>query len=1208
MSKLQEPAVDTTDEVSRLISLLHDTTRQIEELTAGQVDSVADSQGRIFLLHHAQVQLREHEAIRQASVLNALPAHIALIDELGVIVSVNDAWRQFGATNGLLTPASAVGANYLKVCDSAHGDIEADARAVAAGIRSVLGGQAKSFSREYSCHSPTQDRWFLMRVSPVTAGMSTGAVIMHLDISAEKRIEQNLLISESRFRQLAENIRDMFFLRDADSKRMLYVSPAYETIWCRSVESLYADPHSWIDSIHPEDRADVQEKSRQGLLSGEFNLHYRIVRPDGTVRWIESKGTPVRNERGQIVRIAGIASDFTVEKQAQEALQNSVNEQKLLAQELEAERSRLLDAQRVAMVGSWETNMVDATVRWSEEIHRIFETDPHTLNPTHQGFLLFVHPADRAAVEEAFAASFKQKESCSIEHRLLLPDGRIKFVEERWQPYFDQAGQPARAVGTCQDITLRMQSAIALQTSEKEFRTLAESMPQIVWIAGADGGNTYFNQHWMDYTGLSLEESLGEGWIKPLHPEDRQRAWNTWTLAISSSGLYSIECRLRRLDGIYRWWLLRGSPQKHIDGSIIKWFGTCTDIHDLKTAEQDILHSNIELRASEIGVKRLNRVYAVLSGINGLIVRVRDRETLFRDACQLVVDQGGFRMALIALVDVDTNKTNLVASAGKDAELVTTIKRVLASDEMAPTTIIARVIAEKKAFVSNDSQNDPQVIFGGVYSAAGVRSIGVLPLMVSGQAVGVLALYAGDADFFHAGEMHLLSELAADVAFAIDFIDKRERLDYMAYFDALTGLANRNLFHERLEKGLADAGEKNQALSLVLLDIERFKIINDTYGRNAGDTLLRDIAGRMSRYGVNIERLARIDADHFAVMVPDLGTVEELVQIVEQRIREVFNPSFQVANADLRISAKFGIARFPGDGTSAEVLFRNAEVALKNAKTNGNRYLFYATGMNERVAEKLSLENQLRRAIESEEFVLHYQPKVNLATGKLMSAEALIRWNDPQTGLVPPGRFIPILEETGLIFEVGRWAMRKAIEDYLRWRGAGLPAVRIAVNVSPLQLRHRDFMAEIEQVLSIDANAAAGLELEITESLIMEDVKHSISSLQTIRAMGVTVAIDDFGTGFSSLSYLARLPVDTLKIDRSFVIDMTVGPQGLALVSTIINLAHSLKLKVVAEGVETEEQSRLLRLLGCDEMQGFLFSRPVPADVFEEKFLKKPDA
>ena len=328
-----------------------------------------------------------------------------------------------------------------------------------------------------------------------------------------------------------------------------------------------------------------------------------------------------------------------------------------------------------------------------------------------------------------------------------------------------------------------------------------------------------------------------------------------------------------------------------------------------------------------------------------------------------------------------------------------------------------------------------------------------------------------------------------------------------------------------------------------------------------------------------------------------------MARLLEKTMEALLEHPFRLNDAVFRIAAKVGVALFPDDGADADTLFRNAEAALKKAKASGERYLFYTQKMTEAVAGKLTLENQLRQALDKGEFVLHYQPKVNLASGKLTSAEALIRWNDPRTGLVPPGRFIPILEETGLIHEVGRWALRKAIEDYLRWRAAGLAAVRIAVNVSPLQLRNRGFIAEIEQAIGIDAHAAAGLELEITESLIMEDVKHSIASLQAIRAMGVTIAIDDFGTGFSSLSYLAKLPVDTLKIDRSFVIDMTAGPEGLALVSTIINLAHSLKLKVVAEGVETEEQSRLLRLLNCDEMQGFLFSKPVPGEIFETKFL-----
>jgi EAL domain-containing protein (putative c-di-GMP-specific phosphodiesterase class I) len=302
------------------------------------------------------------------------------------------------------------------------------------------------------------------------------------------------------------------------------------------------------------------------------------------------------------------------------------------------------------------------------------------------------------------------------------------------------------------------------------------------------------------------------------------------------------------------------------------------------------------------------------------------------------------------------------------------------------------------------------------------------------------------------------------------------------------------------------------------------------------------------------------------------------------------------------MAAKIGVAVFPDDGTDADTLFKNAEAALKKAKASRDRYLFYAQKMTETVALSLGIENRLRRALEREEFVLHYQPKVSIVSGKLTGAEALIRWNDPVSGLTLPGRFIPILEETGLIHDVGRWALRKAIEDYQRWRRHGLPAVRIAVNVSPLQLRNQNFVAEIQQAVGVAADAAAGLQLEITESVIMQDVNHSIGSLLAIRALGVTIAIDDFGTGFSSLSYLAKLPVDTLKIDRSFV-EMVSASGGLTLVSVIINLAHALKLNTVAEGVETDEQLRQLRSLGCDEMQGYLFGEPVPVESFEQKYL-----
>jgi diguanylate cyclase (GGDEF)-like protein len=657
---------------------------------------------------------------------------------------------------------------------------------------------------------------------------------------------------------------------------------------------------------------------------------------------------------------------------------------------------------------------------------------------------------------------------------------------------------------------------------------------------------------------------------------------------------FQMEIRHVHLDGKVVWIDMTISSLTVEDATHRRHLCMIQDITERKAAEGTIVH--------------LNRVYAMLSGINALIVRVSNRDELFQEACRIAVEEGGFRMSLLCIVDRSAMKIVPVASTGKDEELLTAIKGMLSSSEAAPTTMVARAITEKKAIVSNDSQKDPRIVFGKKYAASGVRSMAILPLIVSDEAVGVLTLYASESEFFHEEEMKLLTQLASDIAFAIDHIDKQERLNYLAYYDALTGLANRTLFLERVARYMRSAVSGGNKLVVFLVDLERFKNINDSLGRPAGDALLRQVAEWLTNNAGGADLLARVGADHFALVLPEVRKDGDVARLVEKTRKAFLAHPFRLNDAVFRISAKVGVAVFPDDGADAETLFKNAEAALKKAKASGERYLFYTQKMTDAVVGKLSLENQLRQAIDNEEFVLHYQPKVNLVSGKVTGAEALIRWNDPHTGLVPPGRFIPILEEIGLIHEVGRWALHQAIKDYLRWRSAGRPVVRIAVNVSALQLHNRGFISEIEQAIAIDTHAADGLELEITESLIMEDVEYNIAVLQAIRAMGVSIAIDDFGTGFSSLSYLAKLPVDTLKIDRSFVIGMTAGQEGLALVSTIISLAHSLKLKVVAEGVETEEQSRLLRSLSCDEMQGFLFSKPVPAEIFETRFLSSSPA
>ncbi len=652
-----------------------------------------------------------------------------------------------------------------------------------------------------------------------------------------------------------------------------------------------------------------------------------------------------------------------------------------------------------------------------------------------------------------------------------------------------------------------------------------------------------------------------------------------------------LEVQLLRHDGSRIWIEYRRHAQR-IDGKV----SVVIVVRDVDQRKQ-----------AESRIRYLNRVYAVLSSINGLIIRVRDREELYREACKMAVEQAGFASSWIGIVDPSLKRIVPVAAAGVDDEFLQAIKRRLAEDPdgRLGQSLAARSVHDGKARVAKDSCTEMGALFGERHAKLGIRSVAILPLMVADEAIGVLTLYAAEADFFHDEEMRLLAELAGDIGFALDHIEKQERLDYLAYYDSLTGLANRSLFLDRVSQHLPSTitGHQPQRLAVCLIDLERFRNINDSLGRAAGDSLLRQVAAWLVNYFGDAQRVARIEADHFAVVMPDVSREADIAPAIEKLTESFMAQSFRLEEVEYRFALKIGVAVFPEHGADAGMVFKNAGAALTKAKIAGDRHVFFEPAMTHHVAGRLGMENQLRQALDREEFVLHYQPKVHLGSGEVVGAEALLRWNEPRSGLVPPSRFIPILEDTGLIFDVGRWVLRKAAEDFLRWRKLGLQAVRIAVNVSALQLRHKGFITDIRHVTDIDERIAAGLELEITESLIMENVRLSIGALEVIRAMGISVAIDDFGTGFSSLSYLAKLPIDTLKIDRSFIHELTTGPQGMSLVSTIINLAHSLKLKVVAEGVETEEQGRILRLLFCDEVQGFLFSNPLPATAFEQKFL-----
>ncbi|MEO7478611.1 MAG: diguanylate cyclase, partial [Lysobacteraceae bacterium] len=714
----------------------------------------------------------------------------------------------------------------LKLFDLDGKSIPATEWPVACVLREHSGIQGA----EYLLERPdTTRRHVLSYPHPVFSddGTLTGAVSLVLDITELKHAQQAQLASEVFAQTTIDSVTAHICVLDETGKIV-----AVNRAWREFCQQNHPQPEQTTDYLgsnylgiceaaygpDASDAAAMATGIRQVLdgTAAEFTLEYPCHSPTEQ-RWFQTRVTRFRDASRNIV----IAHEnITERKRALNELEASELAQRNLAQRLEVKRARLAAAQRVAKVGSWETDLETYVVSWSDETHRIHETDPAIFHPTHQGFLALVHPEDHEAVDAAFTQSFSQAfdqvHDHAIEHRLLLADGRIKYLEERWQILFNTDGKAVRAIGTCQDVTERKQA--------------------------------------------------------------------------------------------------------------------------------------------ELRIQRQNRVYALLSQVNTLIVRVRDRDELFREACRIAVEEGGFRMAMLGIVNRATNKVVPVASAGKDEELLTAVSNLLSSNEKASTTMIAKVVRDKTAIVSNDSNNDPRNLLGEHLARMGVRSLAVLPLMVSGEAVGILALYAREKDFFHDEEMTLLTELADDVALAIDHIENQARLDYVASYDQLTGLANRRLFLERLAHCTCGAAEHGHRLVLFLIDLERFKNINDTLGQRVGDTLLQQVAEWLTQYLGDAYRVARVGADQFAVALSEAKHASDVTRHFESMIDAFLGHAFRLDDEMYRVAAKFGGAIFPDDGADADILFKNAEAALKKAKAGGHRHLFYTHKMTETVAQRLNLE------------------------------------------------------------------------------------------------------------------------------------------------------------------------------------------------------------------------------------------------------------
>jgi diguanylate cyclase (GGDEF)-like protein len=481
--------------------------------------------------------------------------------------------------------------------------------------------------------------------------------------------------------------------------------------------------------------------------------------------------------------------------------------------------------------------------------------------------------------------------------------------------------------------------------------------------------------------------------------------------------------------------------------------------------------------------------------------------------------------------------------------------------------------------------------------ALGIRAYIALPLIIDGTAIGVVELHSDEAGVFGDAELALLKQVAANITFSLQYLHSKESAEYLEYFDPLTALANRSLYVQRLASMIEEAKRGNRRLALLVFDISDLGMINDGLGHHAGDLLLQLVAERLKNVFRDKNSMCRLGGDRFAVLSVD--ATPEVATVLTEQVAYLFDAPFAINDQELRVSIKAGLAEWPDDGSDAESLLQHAQTALEHAKEGGQQYLRHRPNMNVKASERLSLTNELRRAVAERKFVLNYQPKVEVASGLVDGAEALLRWPDEQHQAVPPSVFVPMLESLGLIDEIGAWVIVQALTETEGW-SAGSSDFRVAVNISPLQLNREDFAERVLELIKNSPNAAKRLELEVTESTLMADPRRASSSLARLRQAGMSVAIDDFGTGHSSLRVLSGLPVDVLKIDRSFVRGLASSRSDRLIVQTTITLATSLGMRTVVEGVETQEQADILRDLGCDVFQGYLIRRPAPASEIKQ--------
>ena len=826
-----------------------------------------------------------------------------------------------------------------------------------------------------------------------------------------------------------------------------------------------------------------------------------------------------------------------------------LREEQRYRQELERLRNDLIETMEVARLGGWERNLISGELWWSDRTRKLLGI-AEGVAPTREAFLERVHPDDREQVREALTSAYREGKSGDFYYRIVGAAGAIRHFHNRFRIEKDVDGKPWRVVGTVQDITGQQLLAQELERKSAYLLAIVNHLPQGISVFDETLHLQYWNEGFADvlelppgtvYQNVSFDDLI---MVPALRGEYGPGDPAEHVRRRRELALQFQAHRFERTRPNGRTHLVAGEPL-FIDGKVAGFITTYTDITEHKHAQAELARQN------------------------------RILQTIIENI------PGG-----VTLIDRDLN----LVACNEELKRVLDFPDELFANGLPTLETLMRYNAERGEY----GDGDPERI--------------VADLLARARRTEPHSFERTRPD---GTVLHVQGQPLPDGGFVTIYTDITERkraeaeIEHLAHHDMLTGLANRFSLDARLAQSLADSRRNGHGLAVLFLDLDRFKHINDSLGHQVGDCLLKEVAERLRHTVRDADIVARQGGDEFVVVIQGISSSARAAHVAEKILTRLSAP-YETGGAELHTTPSIGIALYPEDGEDAAELLRCADTAMYHAKALGRaNYQFFTEEMNRSATERLDLEHKLRRALQQGEFELWYQPQLGAADGRVRGVEALVRWRHPEDGLIPPFRFIPLAEETGLIVELGKWVLREACRQARAWLDRGLPSLRMSVNLSTRQLMHAGLAEAVDEALADSELPASQLELEITESSVMERPNDAIPVLGGLKRLGVRLAIDDFGTGYSSLSYLKLFPLDHLKIDRSFVSDIEHDANDAAIVAAAVSMAHNLGLSVIAEGVETAVQVARLSELGCDELQGYHFSRPLPADEAEDWLQKR---